>query len=185
MILTSRSSWDWPLFLPFSLRIRFSWFFVCWVTFVLYPLRRLLLFCLNPDRTRLNFLCHGQWSHCEFSMASLYSAALYLLTCTPQAQCGALTKAPVFSSQNLCLFEYVLHTHLGVNLGLVLVCIQNYRIQLPEASLSGLVELLWLKGTSSVRVLREINMGKGGYVIAVLNMCAFKNSRGLELPKME
>lgn len=72
-----------------------------------------------------------------------------------------------------------------MNLGLVLVHIQNYRIQLPEASLSDLVELLWFKGTGSVGVLREINVGKGVTSIAVLNMCAFKNSRGLESPKME
>lgn len=85
IILTSRSSWDWHLLLPFSLRIRFSWFFLCWVTFLLYPFRRLLLFCLKPDRSRLNFLCHGQWFHCEFSFQRLYSAALDLLTCTPQA----------------------------------------------------------------------------------------------------
>ena len=72
-----------------------------------------------------------------------------------------------------------------MNLELVLVRIQNYRIQLPEASLSGLVELLWFKGTGSVGVLRERNMGKGVMSIAVLNMCIFKNSRGLELSKME
>ena len=47
----------------------------------------------------------------------------------------------------------------------MLVRIQNYRIQLPEASLSGLVELLWFKGTDWLsRGLEREKHGKGGYV---------------------
>lgn len=66
-----------------------------------------------------------------------------------------------------------------MNLGPGLMRIQNYRIQLPEASFSWFSLSLLNQGDWLNQGLEGKKHEKGGMSITVLNKCVLKHSRGL------
>lgn len=167
IFLTSRSSQDWHLLLSFSLGIRFSWFFVCWVVF----------YCIlsgDDDDDDDFFVCLKTDMFTGSSVCVMDSGS---------------TVSSVFKAFALLLWVYSSRASLSVSVGcwrwlrssvlkafafLSVFCIHIlgwtwdlgwcvYRITGSSSQrplFPGLVCLFWIRGTGSIRVSRGKNMRK-------------------------